>query len=491
MNKSKIIVPIFLCLLLIDFSYSFLQYYNSPLRGDIEGGVVPSKDVQQIFEDPFGFHMLESGEKHVNPNRYFAHLFLFKYFRNFPIWLQSVVEPITSVYLSCAIVKIVVQLLFVYILSSIITGQKSLLNKDLLLGAILIEPLFQVYGYYSTIGIIDKAPAYTFFYAVPLLLLLLFLIPFFRTFYGKDNSKINPFSYLYLVPLVVVLPLSGPLIPGVILIISTLIFIRSYLHNRRIYNYSVLKSIFLVHKRIPSSVLWLFIPAALLSLYSLFLGLYDSNYSSASIPVIKRYAQLPTGLYLQLTHALGFPLLLAVIGYNIHLIRKHFSSSDYQHLVTVFKWIGAFAILYIILLPLGGYRPYRPFIARHDTMMPVTIGMFYVFGASSYYLIKNLNIGFRKKYSVILIISLLVFIYADKPNFNQNKCEKESLEIIADSTDSIVALTSDCTFLSWSRTTDYKNSGLKSELLYLWKVTDERKLFYQTDSISFSGRNYD
>jgi hypothetical protein len=383
----------------------------------------------------------------------------------------------------------VVQLLFVYVLSSIITGQKSLLNKDFLLGALLIEPLFQVYGYYSRIGINDKATAYTFFYAVPLLLLLLFLKPFFKTFYGDSNSKINPFSYLYLVPLAVVLPLSGPLIPGVILIISTLILVRSYLQNRRNYIYSVSKSLFLVHRRIPSFILWIFIPAAILSLYSLFLGLYDSNYSSASIPVIKRYSHLPMGLYLQLTHALGFPLLLGLIGYNIYLIKKHFRSSDNQNMVNTFKWIGAFALLYIILLPLGGYRPYRPFIIRYDTMMPITIGMFYVFGASSYLLIKNLNKVFRKKYSLILIVSLLVFIFADKPHFNQNECEKESLKILANSTDSIVPLPSDCTFLSWSRTTDYKNSKLKSELIYLWKITDERKLFYQTDSVSHSKRS--
>ena len=68
MNRAKFLILILVVFLLGDLAYSFCQYYFIPLDGDVAGGVVPAKDVQQILDDPFGFHLLTTGVKHDSSN---------------------------------------------------------------------------------------------------------------------------------------------------------------------------------------------------------------------------------------------------------------------------------------------------------------------------------------------------------------------------------------------------------------------------------------
>lgn len=47
-------------------------------------------------------------------------------------------------------------------------------------------------------------------------------------------------------------------------------------------------------------------------------------------------------------------------------------------MINLFKWIGVFSLFYILLLPLGGYRDYRPNVLRHDTILPITLSLIFV-----------------------------------------------------------------------------------------------------------------
>ena len=105
MNKFKLISILLIIFLVEDLTYSFFQYYNTPLFGDITVSVLPEVHVQKLFNDPFGFDIIKNGKKQFNPNRYFSHLFLQNYFRKMPLFLQKFVSPINSVYLSAAIAK--------------------------------------------------------------------------------------------------------------------------------------------------------------------------------------------------------------------------------------------------------------------------------------------------------------------------------------------------------------------------------------------------
>jgi hypothetical protein len=399
-----------------------------------------------------------------------------EYFRNVPTLLQHFFEPITSVYFSCALAKILVQIFLIYFLTTTISNEKNILNHKFLIVAALISPLFQTYGYWSRMGIIDVSTAYTFFYAVPLLLLVLFIEPFYNKLYNLDNKPFGK-KLFYLIPLVFILPLSGPLIPGVILIFSTLLFFHYIIDFKKHSNHSF-STILSFIKEIPKDVLSIILPISFLSLYSLFLGFYDSNYGSESIPLIVRYLKLPVGIFSQITHSFGFPLMLTIIGINIFIIHKKFKNNEAVKIIRTVKWIGLFSAIYILLLPLGGYRPYRPNIIRYDTFMPVTISLFFVLGATTYFLYGKMK---SKKYWIFIITSMLVYTFADISKLDENKCEIQALNDISNSPEKVVELSNDCNIMSWGKITDYKNSDLKSELLLFWNITNEKKLFYQKD----------
>jgi hypothetical protein len=151
---------------------------------------------------------------------------------------------------------------------------------------------------------------------------------------------------------------------------------------------------------------------------------------------------------------------------------------DSENLIRILKWIGIFALIYILLLPFGGYRPYRPRIIRYDTIMPVTIGLIYFFSASSYFLLNHLNKKVKKNYAAGLIFVLLVFIVADFEGFGENSCERMALKKMADSKEKIIELPKDCFVLGWENKFDYAQTEKEAELIYFWKITNEKKLYY-------------
>jgi len=277
-------------------------------------------------------------------------------------------------------------------------------------------------------GINDRSIAYTFFYAIPIVFLMLFLYPIIENIYLKTNFKKT--WYLIAIPLVVVLPLSGPLIPAVLILITFLLLL-SFLYRTGIKNST---DFFQALHRIPKTFYFLLVPAGVLSFYSLFLGFFNVNYEEGMISLTDRFLRLPQGLYSQVFHALGFPVLLIMVGINFFLMKK-IKSSDSNKLITQLGWIGIFSVLYILLLPFGGYRPYRPNIIRYDTFMPVTISLIYFFGASVYFLLNHLKGKPLHYYSGLVIVCLLVFTIADMKGIGRNKCERTAFRKMAESSE--------------------------------------------------------
>ncbi len=477
MKKIQLFYILFFIFLLSDLTYSFLQYYNTPLFGDMEGGILPDNDVRRVIEDPFGINAIVTGEKHVNPNRFFSHYSFMKYFQVVPIFLQNFVDPIPSIYLSCAIMKILVQIVTIYLLSIFITNQRNIFGKEFLKGAIIIMPLFQAYGYFSTIGINDKSAAYTFFYAIPTITFFIFIIPLIKLI-ASGKSKIPILQLIPLVAFGIILPFSGPLVPGLLLIFSLLLFVHFLRLTKPSGKLSV-QSIFLVFRHIPRHILLVLIPTCILSIYSLYLGNYDSNYSSDAIPIAERYLKLLPGFFSQLFHAFGLPAIYFVIGINTRIIYKNFNNKEGQRIIQSLKWIGFFILIYILLLPLGGYRPYRPLILRYDTTIPISLCLFYAFGLTSLFVLRSFSSKKRIWYGVILTIILLVFTIEDQSTLKENHCEKLALKIISESPNDTVCLDLNCKIMSWSKIQDYNQTKNKGQLLYYWNITDRPKLYYQ------------
>lgn len=475
----KTLYIILLILLIIDLGYSFKQHSSQPLDGDMAGGIVPANDVKNIFKSPLGLDALLGNKIYPNPNRFFSHWIFKEYFNIVPIWLQKYTNPIDSVYLTCAIAKITIQFLIIFFLSIAITGKKNIFKLELIVAMILITPFFQTNGYRGYMGIIDPSTTYTFFYALPSALLLLYLIPFIKELYHSQQSSINFFTIIIWLPLSAIVCLSGPLNPGIVLIFSVLVLLNNLKNNytQSTQNKTIKKTIDSV-KAIPKSFMFFLIPIVIFSTYSLYIGKYNSINIVNQVPLSELYLKLPEGIYYQFTQKLGFPVLFAILTLNTIIIKKYFKTSEGVKLLNVFKWIGIFSLLYILLLPLGGYRVYRPYILRYDTIMPITISLIFIFGATTLYLFKQMKIRHKIWYIPLIICILFIFTNADKPEFDKNQCEKIALKEISESKEKIVELKNNCSVLSWDKITKPEDSELNAQLLLLWNITNEKRLYY-------------
>lgn len=397
-----------------------------------------------------------------------------------PIFLQRLTDPITSVYLSCALMKITIHFLVIFILSALISGTRNILDKNFLICAALVTPLIQANGYWEHMGINDHSITYTFFYALPVVILMLYLMTLYQVVYQKEVPKINILKSLFLLAFAIILPLSGPLIPGLILIVSALTgiyYLQSPDRKENLFSFGNLVSTL---RKIPFSAFLLLVPACLVSLYSLFLGIFDSNYSSEIIPIADRYLKLPLGIYYQISQSLGVPLLLIIIGVNVFLIKKHFNSPGGSKIIGSLKWIGIFSVVYLLLLPLGGYRPYRPNILRYDTFMPILIALLYFYGKSSFFLLQNLKLRFRTNYLIGLFVLFAIFMNSDDLETEKYHCEQKALDFLINSPDEITVLPADWKIMSWADTfTNPKQSELNAEMMQFWGITKEKKLYYQ------------
>ena len=477
--SKRIVYFLLLLLLIADSGYSFMQFLGQPLDGDMAESLIPSDFVKPVLENPLGVKAILENRTYANPNRFFCHWIYREYLLSMPFLLQRFTEPVDSVYLACALSKIIIQLLLIILLSMAITGSTNILRTDFIAAAVLMAPLFQTNGYRSYMGIIDPSTTYTFFYALPCAILLLYLMPLIIRFYHGKGTGTPLFIKILWIPLAFVVCLSGPLNPGIVLIFSALVILTFFLKKYRISDQEgILKRIPEAISGIPGSYWFFLVPASLLALYSLCLGRYNLNTIAARISTAEMYLRIPEGIYYQFTQKLGFPVLFIILVLNTVIIFKKYKDPEGKKIMNIFKWIGIFALCYILLLPLGGYRMYRPHILRYDTIMPITLSLFFVFGISTLFLIKNFSLRQKIWYLPLIVVVLFIFTNADEPKFDRNQCERSALRTIAESKEKVVALHQDCSVVGWRKTDQPENSELNAQLLMLWRITKEKRYYY-------------
>jgi hypothetical protein len=467
-----------LVFILADTAFSFIQHYHVNLDGDMPGIIMPSRGYSTVMQDPFGTAVILKDTSYPAPNRFFAHFTMSKYFKLVPGMLQAFMSPINSVYAACALAKTGIQLFIILLLATYISGRGKPGSKDFILAAVLVVPLFQASGYNVNMGIIDKSITYTFFYALPMSLLLLFFLPFFMaTFHGR-GFIFNLATRIGLLLLCVLISFNGPLGPGVILIVCPLVLLYRGWNNFKNQEGTFLQRKLKAIGKIPGDLLFYFIFISLLCLYSLYLGAHNSENLYNTIPVFERYLRIPGGLWDMLSQKLGIPLLIIIITVNAIIIRKNKDESG-SKILFMLKWISLFAAIYILLLPFGGYRIYRPDTVRRDTMMPVILCLMFLYGISTYYLLNRSALKYKTIYAGAVIAFLLIFTLADANLKKERDCEKMALEEMANSPETIVHLKANCTVLAWEKIRDPKESALNGELLHTWGITKEKKLYYQ------------
>jgi hypothetical protein len=171
--------------------------------------------------------------------------------------------------------------------------------------------------------------------------------------------------------------------------------------------------------------------------------------------------------------------LFMLIALNVFIVFKQQESAGRNWVLRVFKWVLILSAIYIVLLPLGGYKHYRPYTIRRDTFGPVMLALIYFYALSSYFIIKQVQSRFKLVYYAILSAFILIFTRADIFPLDRNDCEREALIILSESEKEVTLLNDDCTVMGWEPIRDYGSSGLNAELIEYWGITEGKKLYHQ------------
>jgi hypothetical protein len=473
--KKTWLLAVLVLAVLTDLVLTYVQYSNLIIDGDLAAIVVPRADYAPVLHDPFGWSMLTTSGWYSAPNRFFSHITLREYCLRVPLLLQAFTTPINSVYMALALCSVSVQALLLYVLGWYATGSRRLSNWRLWLAMALMTPFFQTTGYNGQMSIVDTSFTYTFFYALPLLVLLVLLWPLYRAASQRQSLRVGGVQLVAMLLLIVVLAFSGPIIAGVVLVL----LLGVGLHAVR-QRWPQPAAYWL--KNLPGQAVLLWGWLGALCLYSLYIGRHNTENLMATLPLGQRYQLVPLGIWDELTSKLGLPLLVLGCLANVQLIRRQLPpTAEAQRIVQVLRYLGWFALVYIALLPLGGYRDYRPLILRHDSIVPITLGLVGFYALSSCYLLQQLRGKSVRWYAAAVVLVAFIFTNADRrliPN-NNNSRERQALALLSQAGSApVVRLPQECTVMSWSPIVRPYESLTNAELLKHWGITKGHTMYY-------------
>ncbi len=385
-----------------------------------------------------------------------------------------------SLYLSAALIKIISHLGILVVLTSWINQSKKFWSLDTLAIASLVTVFFQYSlesGYYAKMGIIDGSVVYAFSYAFAFIFVLLYMQPFYMAFMGRRSFRFSIVKHIVLALFALAVVFNGPLNAPSILIITSLSlgFYGLYHFRQARASKGIFSRIITSIQQIPASLLGHFIWIFILALYSFYLGTFNIENPENAPVLLERYKLLAKGIFLNFIydqHISPFLYLGLGILFNWGLIywNKIRLSAQQQQ---VYLFLIIFCILYLLLLPLGGYRSYRPHIVRLDVILPITLSFIYIFVDGCYTLVKSGELKLRYAYAAFPLLFMLYFSLIDVQNMQDNDCEERSLEKIANATEAPVTI-EHCAILGWSPIYDPGQSYYESLMLQRWGVTKER-----------------
>lgn len=492
---TKIVIALCGIFLLWDWYASYEYYRQTAIFGDVAGIAYPHPWYADVLEHPFGWEAVKTGEKYAATNRFWAHFITKIYFNNIPFLLQDLgIHPINSIYVACSLLKLLTQIGLILLLSKWVLGKQSIRSTATVVLAAFITSFFLTADTYQagfdikgSIGIIDQSIAYTLFYATSLLLLMFYLHPFLQRIWGFKEYGFSIPQHLLLAFLAVVISFNGPTSSPVILIICPLLLLGLWLKNFRGIEApsTIFHETLAALKKIPPSITLHFTWVILLNIYSFYVGTFNLENPATQPSLEERYTLLFQGFYREYIwndfHIAPLGVLFILIGINTGLIVKFLEKANQSRYLNTLAFVLAFFIVYTFLLPLGGYRNYRPLVIRYDVIMPTTLGLFFLFFHSCYLLWQHFKGVARVVYTLpLLALVILLTVVDSTPNEPTNQCEYAAIEQFANSKEQIVALPP-CAVLSWDlfRSETGIDSETVSKLLYRWHVIEEEnKRFY-------------
>jgi hypothetical protein len=341
----------------------------------------------------------------------------------------------------------------------------------------LVAPLFQVVGFYEYTAFIDGGITYALFYALPSLLLLLFLLPFYKkaiTGHSGIPTLLKPFWLVFAIILVFHGPLSGPVLLIICPLTLLYCWLKSWKHSSE---QSIVKRIIHSFFDINKELLISFIFIIIIALYSFYIGQFNIENIVNAIPLNERFEHLIKGLpivFLEWSNGI-LPLILFILINTILLLFINDACS--KRILQLLFLVFLFSIIYIFLTPFGGYREYRYYILRRDTIQPVLLTMYFAWGLSSIYILKKSN-SFHSIYVLFLCIALFFYTFSDPLPVNTNACEREMLHQLSLSKNDCVELPKNCSVIGWGTYETCESSINAAELLKHWNITTKEIRYY-------------
>ena len=469
-----------LAFIALDTAYTYWRNNQLPLDGDLVTIVLPDAKCVRVMNDPFGWGVITENAVYNAPNRFFAHAAMTVYWKSVPHLLQLFTDPINSLYTASALFNTGMQVALMFLLAAYIQMSVGAIRNrwGVWIAAGLLVPLFQTDGFCYQMGITNQAITYTFFYPLPMMLLLVLLWPFFKAAYRQEPLRVRPWQAVLLVLLMVVLAFNGPIAMAAVSVL--LLGIAIYWLWRQ-WQQPAGTPRTLATGWLSGQAIGLLFVLGVLNLYSQYIGRNEAE-NTHTHTLWQLYQMLPGGLYVELIDKWGLSVLILLVVVNGQLIRWTLPRSvDRDRVLAIMRIVGLYAVVFIALIPFGGYRTYRPFLLRGDVVLPVVLGLFFAYGLSSYYLILHLRSRVRAGYLTVLVLFGAYFTYTDVTMLvpTDNDCERWALEQIQASPEPIVHLYVSCNVLSWGMMTDYNASDINAEMLKAWGVTKTKKLYFQ------------
>ena len=419
------------------------------------------KQYQTVLEDPIGYKAVVHQEHYDGAGRFVSHFVTKFWFDHVPKIINKLIQnPVKSLFYSSSLFVLVMQLLFIVLAVLYSRGTfKSQKPLIILLIALMASVIIQLNSFYHNVGIIDRSITYVFFYIFPVLMFLIYLYPFYRYHNSENPKNLNWLSHLGLILLGFLICFSGPLIQPII-IISFLIYAISYFAKGELLTIKTSKSLFF-------HFLFLFV----IAVYAFYVSRFNSE-ADVSVSLSTRYLLMINGFCKILVGKLAWGLILIGLTINLFIIKRRNKLGGIKGTIVA---ILLFLMAYIFLLPLGGYRSYRPLIIRYDTFLPATLSVIFLLlytACICYHSLKNQ----RHSYIAGMFVFILLLANADLNYKNTDgNCQKEVLYSLADSNDKQIIISPDCNILSWKNDEIIHNKELLRCLnvsLRKWEIID-------------------
>lgn len=463
-NFSKVLSIFLIIFLTYDIISSAYLYYHLNIDGDITKIVTPILWYKDVLNDPFGIKAVTQNFEYGGAGRFMAHVSPLLWFQYVFNLIYSVVKnPIVSIYLCSSLFVIIIHLSFLFLMNRFIKVNLKFNFNHFLLLLCLTSSFIQYNKFYDSFGLIDRSISYVFFYIFPILVLAFYYSVFYIK-YQLGDFRINIFTHILLILLSIFLAFSGPLIQPIVFIVTMLCsFAYLFIKEDKFFKRFILNKNILFH----------FILMLALSLYAFYVARFNSE-KNFDVSLIERYKLLAKGIIHICT--LNFSILIVAIFFSINLFFIFKLENSYKFKVQLF-WIALFITTYFSLLPLGGYRPYRPYILRYDTLIPVTLLIVYLVVYSMVFILnQKTNLPFLKYYIVLPILFIAFMTIADKKIAKEeNACQHRSLYALnKNKKDTILYVSRECNLGTWQESdlNDPYTQEMLTTLFKKWHVIE-------------------